>query len=215
MKAIIIGATGATGRELVHNLLHRDWISEVVALVKSPKLDPHPKLQQIVVNFDKLEEHSTSISGDVAFSCLGTTLKVAGSKEAQFKVDYGYQYKFAALAKKNGIKTFVLLSSLGAKPTSMLFYSKMKGQLEEAVKGLKFNKLIIVKPSLLIRGASSRKNEEIGIKVVNFFNKMGLMEKQRPLPVSEVANAMVESLDCSTNNYKEINVDEIIRLNNL
>ncbi len=212
MKAVIIGATGATGSMLVQYLLERTEVDLVTALVKSPKLQSHPKLNQVVVDFDNLSSYSDLIVGDVAFSCLGTTLKIAGSKEAQWKVDYNYQYEFAQLAERSGIPNFVLLSAIGANSHSTFFYNKLKGTLEDDVRSLDFNKLIIVKPSLLIRPNTDRKSENWGVGMIKFFNSLGLLKKQRPLSVDLVAKAMYHSINDSTTKFTQVYVDDIIRL---
>ena len=99
MKALIIGATGATGKDLVTQLLTDDTYSEVHCFVRKPLPLSHPKLHAHVVNFDTPEAWADLLHGDVAFSCLGTTLAVAGSKEAQWRVDYDYQYAFPSSVK--------------------------------------------------------------------------------------------------------------------
>ena len=142
MKAIVIGATGATGKEIVENLLNDQLFSEVIILVRKKSFKNHSRLNEIVVDFEHLEQYKNVINADIAFSCLGTTLKIAGSKANQWKVDFDYQFKFAQLAKENNIPTFVLLSALGANSSSKIFYSKMKGTLEDVIKNLQFTSLI-------------------------------------------------------------------------
>jgi uncharacterized protein YbjT (DUF2867 family) len=102
MKALVIGATGATGKDLVNQLLNDQDFEEVNMFVRKPIDIQNNKLKVHLVNFEKPEEWKDLVKGDVAFSCLGTTLKAAGSKEAQRKVDYDYQYEFAQAAKENG-----------------------------------------------------------------------------------------------------------------
>ena len=111
MKALIIGATGATGKDLVTQLLADDTYSEVHCFVRKPLALTHPKLHAHVVNFDTPEAWADLLHGDVAFSCLGTTLAVAGSKEAQWRVDYDYQWQFAERCRKNGFQPSVLIRS--------------------------------------------------------------------------------------------------------
>ena len=154
MKALIIGATGATGKDLVTQLLADDTYSEVHCFVRKPLALTHPKLHAHVVDFETPEAWADLLRGDVAFSCLGTTLAVAGSKEAQWHVDYDYQYAFAEHCCQNGVATFVLVSAAGATAQSKLFYNRMKGQLEDAVKALGFPRLLIFQPSILIRSNS-------------------------------------------------------------
>ena len=91
MKALIIGATGATGKDLVSLLLEDDIISEVHSFVRKASSSTHPKLKFHVVDFEQPDTWAELLHGDIAFSCLGTTLAQAGSKEAQWRVDYDYQ----------------------------------------------------------------------------------------------------------------------------
>ena len=191
MKAVIIGATGATGKELLDLLLADNAVTEVVALVRKPLRIEHPKLNAVVVDFDKLDEWATYISGDVAFSCLGTTLKVAGSKAAQYKVDYDYQYQFAKLAKTSKIPTFVLVSSSTANPKSLIFYSKMKGKLEEAVEALGFESFNFFRPGPLVRPNTDRIGEKIGVSVMGFLSSLGVLKSMEPLPVKSLAALML------------------------
>ena len=213
MKAIVIGGTGATGTPLIKFLLEDNEITEVVSLVRTLKAKPHPKLKEVKVNFDHLENYKDEIKGDIAFSCLGTTLKAAGSKDAQWKVDYDYQYKFAEIAKENEIPTFVLLSAKNANPNAFFFYSKMKGKLEESIKKLDFKKLIIAQPSILIRPNSDRFGEKVGVHVMNFINKLGLMKSYYPLPTSKVAKALLVAGKNSKEKLKKIGVKKILKLN--
>ena len=174
MKGLIIGATGATGKDLLAKLLEDDTYSEVHCFVRKPMSISHPKLHAHVVDFDTPEAWADLLHGDVAFSCLGTTLAVAGSKDAQWRVDYDYQYAFAEHCKNNGVPTFVLVSAAGAKAQSKLFYNRMKGALEEAVKKLNFPRLLIFQPSILIRSNNDRSGENFTVKAFKFLNKLGI-----------------------------------------
>jgi len=194
MKALIIGATGATGKDLVTQLLADDTYSEVHCFVRKPLPLSHPKLHAHVVNFDTPETWADLVRGDVAFSCLGTTLAVAGSKEVQWRVDYDYQYAFAQQCKANGVPTFVLVSAAGATAQSKLFYNRMKGQLEDAVKALEFTRLLIFQPSVLVRKGSDRKGEQLGLKMIVLFNKIGLFKRYRPMPTEILAEKMLSAV---------------------
>lgn len=187
MKALIIGATGATGKDLVTQLLADDTYSEVHCFVRKPLALTHPKLHAHVVNFDTPKAWADLLHGDVAFSCLGTTLAVAGSKEAQWRVDYDYQYAFAQQCKANGVPTFVLVSAAGATAQSKLFYNRMKGQLEDAVKALDFSCLLIFQPSVLIRSNSDRGIENFTVNAFKFLNKLGILKRYRPMPTQILA----------------------------
>lgn len=209
MKALVIGATGATGKDLVKQLLNDKDFDEVNIFVRKPVDVQNDKLKVHVVNFEKPEEWKDKVQGDVAFSCLGTTLKDAGSKEAQRKVDFDYQYEFAKAAKENEVDDYILVSSYGADPASKIFYSKMKGELEEAVKQLHFTKITIFKPGMLERKDSERTGEVLGSRIIKFANKLGLLESQKPLPTDILAKAMINSSKIKSNGYSSIKLGNI------
>lgn len=209
MKALIIGATGATGKDLLSQLLADDTYSEVHCFVRKPLALTHPKLHAHVVNFDTPEAWSDLLHGDVAFSCLGTTLAVAGSKDAQWRVDYDYQYAFAEHCKNNGVPTFVLVSAAGATAQSKLFYNRMKWALEEAVKKLNFPRLLIFQPSILIRSNNDRGAENFSVKAIHFLNKIGLFKRYRPMPTNVLAQRMRREVATATEGVHTFTLDEI------
>ena len=209
MKALIIGATGATGKDLVTLLLNDDTYAEVHCFVRKPMSISHPKLHAHVINFDTPEAWADLLHGDVAFSCLGTTLAVAGSKEAQWRVDYDYQYAFAQQCKANGVPTFVLVSAAGATAQSKLFYNRMKGQLEDAMKALEFTRLLIFQPSVLVRKGSDRKGEQFGLKMIVLLNKIGLFKRYRPMPTNILAQRMRCEVATATEGVHTFTLDEI------
>ena len=209
MKALVIGATGATGKDLVSKLLEDQDYKEVNIFVRKPTEIDHPKLKTHIVNFEKPEEWKNLVQGDVAFSCLGTTLKDAGSKEAQKKVDYDYQYQFAKTAKENEVDDYILVSSYGANPKSKIFYSRMKGELEQSVKDLHFNKVTIFQPGMLERKDTSRPGEVLGGKIIKFANKFGILTHQKPLPTDVLAQAMINSSKIKSSSYSKIKLGSI------
>ena len=209
MKALIIGATGATGKDLVTQLLADDTYSEVHCFVRKPLALTHPKLHAHVVDFDTPEAWSDLLHGDVAFSCLGTTLAVAGSKEAQWRVDYDYQYAFAQQCKANGVPTFVLVSAAMANAQSKVFYNRMKGQLQDAVKALDFPSLLIFQPSVLIRSNNDRGAENFSVKAIHFLNKIGIFKRYRPMPTNVLAQRMRREVATATEGVHTFTLDEI------
>jgi uncharacterized protein YbjT (DUF2867 family) len=209
MKALIIGATGATGKDLVNVLLQDADYTEVIIFVRRATGMVHPKLKEIVTDFDKLEQVSESIKGDVWFSCLGTTLKAAGSKEKQWQIDYEIPAKFAEIAKRNGITKAVLLSAYGASSTSRVFYSKMKGQLEEKIDGLAFDPYIIFRPGLLLRKDTDRSGERISAGIIKFLNKLGLIRKFKPMPTSVLSEKLVKASKVFTTGKHVISLEKI------
>ena len=209
MHALLIGATGATGRDLLDLLLKDDDFHRVDIFVRREIDSNHEKLNVHVIDFDKPDHWKHLVKGDVLFSCLGTTLKAAGSKEAQWKIDYDYQYEFAKAARENDVDNYVLVSSSGASPDSFLFYPRMKGQLEDAVKGLGFSKLSIFNPPILERKNTDRTGEVIGLKVVRFFNQFGLFPSQKPMSTEVLAKALMNSAKESAPGVHIYNADAI------
>lgn len=212
MKAIVIGATGATGASLVKQLLADEQINQITVLVRRAYFTSHPKLTEIVVDFNRLDGYSDSINGDVAFSCLGTTLKDAGGKEAQWKVDYDYQYQFAEIASKNGIPVFVLLSSMGANAKSGIFYSRMKGKLENDLEKLSFTNLLIFQPGILVRPHSNRKGEKISVSLIRFLNRLGIAKRYKPIDVDSVAAAMIQKSKKAAKPVERVSLADIFQL---
>ena len=188
MKVILIGATGATGKELLALLLRDAAVTQIIVLVRRPLPVEHDKLKTYVINFDDKETWQMLVTGDVAFSSLGTTLKAAGSKEAQYKVDYTYQHTFAETAKENGIQKFLLVSAGMANTKSMFFYSRIKGELEKSIQALNFKSLVIFRPGLLSRPQTNRLAEKLSEATLSFFNRLGLLKKMAPLPVQNWLN---------------------------
>ena len=193
MKAIVIGATGATGRELIKILLLRSEFKHILALTRKKLEVSSPKLYVHVVNFAEIDKYSSIINGDILFSALGTTLKDAKSKTKQFEVDYTYQYNLAKISSENNVKTLSLVSSSGANENSLFFYPKIKGLLESSVKQLNFENIQIYQPPFLIRQSDvMRSNEKIGIFIFKALNSVGVLNSLKPLPVSRLAEKMVD-----------------------
>lgn len=199
MKALLIGATGATGSDLLQLLLKDSEVESVTIFVRRDPLINHPKLKVHLIDFDRNEQWRHLVKGDILFSCLGTTLKDAGSKEAQWKVDHDYQYRFAEAARENGVGTLLLVSSMNASPKSPFFYARMKGELEEAIRRLGFPGLMIFRPPSLIRKGSDRTMERAGVKLIGFLNRLGLLQSMRPLSTVQLAKAML----CAAKSFRE------------
>jgi len=193
MNTLVIGATGATGRELVNKLLIDGDFSLVTIFVRTDPNIKHKKLKINVIDFKELEKYKDIIKGDILFSALGTTKKDAGGKDEQHEIDYTYQYEFAKTAAENGVANYSLVSSVGANAKSSFFYPKIKGALEEAVKKLDFKKIDIFQPPMLIRQPDlMRGGEKRGIKILNRLNKIGILKSQKPLAVESLAEKMLK-----------------------
>ncbi len=161
MKAILLGATGLVGSELLRILLEDPEVSEVVCLSRRALKLGDGKIKQHVIDFEQPKTWP-DISADVLFSAFGTRLKEVGSKDAQFKIDYTYQLTVAEWAAARGVPCYVLVSSAGVNANSLFFYPRIRGQLEEAVKKLPFRTVAILRPSLLMgHREKPRINEEM------------------------------------------------------
>lgn len=193
MKAIIIGSTGATGKSLLPLLAAHSEIERIDCFGRRNPDFSHPKLYAHQIDFAWIDTWRNEVQGDVLFACLGTTLKAAGSKEAQWAVDYEANLEFAKAARENGVHTLVLVSASGANAASRLFYQKMKGELEQALIALNFPRLIIFRPPLLIRPNSDRLGEKVAERVFRVLNRIGMLKNQRPLAVEALAQAMLKT----------------------
>lgn len=148
--ALIAGATGLIGKELLQFLLNSNEYDKVIAIVRRPVELDHAKLDERVVDFDQLEQSKEIFAVDDVFCCLGTTIKKAKTKEAMWKIDVDYPVAIARLASSQGARKFLLVSSMNADSDSPIFYSKMKGKLEEEIKQIPFETTAIFRPSLLL-----------------------------------------------------------------
>ena len=125
LHALVLGATGATGQELVKLLLKNSDFSKVSVFVRRSISINHKKLIVHKVDFSRLNNYKDLVNGDILFSALGTTRKDAGSKKEQYLVDYTYQYEFAKMASENRVSHYSLVSSVGANDKSYFFYPRI------------------------------------------------------------------------------------------
>jgi len=211
--ALVIGATGMTGKELTMQLLKDERFSKVTVFVRRSTGIHHEKLEENIINFDSPSEWQDLVKGDVLFSALGTTLKKAGSKAAQYKIDVTHQYNFAKAASDNKVPVYVLISSAFTSLTSPFFYSRMKAELERDVSLLPFHCIHIFKPGPLWGQRSEKRTfEEINIKLIKLINRAGLLKKTRPLHSSELAQAMISVSFHDQEGIQYYELDEIFKL---
>ena len=195
IHALVLGATGATGKEIVKLLLEDSTFVKVSIFVRRTPDIKHEKLVVHKINFSRLREYNSLVDGDVLFSALGTTKQESGGKREQFLVDYTYQYEFARMASENGVSNYSLISSIGANKNSLFFYPRIKGSLEESVKNLKFSRIQIFQPPSLIRQPELiRSGEKISINLLRRINKFGILGSLRPLLVKDLAMKMINEL---------------------
>lgn len=191
--AIVIGATGATGLPLVNQLLAHQGYARVLVFSRR-KLDlQHPRLDVRVVDFDKPQKWQAEIKGDELFSAMGTTLKQAGSKAAQYKVDYSYQAEVMEAAANNGVKKCFLVSAPGANSRSLVFYSRIKGELEDFARQLPFEQQVYFRPSFIVGDrAEARPGEKLAIGAFRLLPKqLPFVSRYRPIEGQQLAEAMV------------------------
>jgi len=193
LTANIIGATGLVGNQLIQLLLENSNFKKIRIFVRHDSGIKHQKLEQHIVSFSEKKVWSKFLKGDILFSTLGTTLTQAGNKDAQYEVDYTFNLNFAKAAKKNGIKNYILVSSIGANSKSKIFYLSMKGDLDIAVAKLGFEKLTILRPASLVgKRKVKRLAEIITIPAVSFITKL-ILKKYRPITGEKVATAMINA----------------------
>ena len=201
--ALVIGGSGLIGRILIQSLLESDKYTRVRVLVRSEFSIQHPKLEVIIFNFDAPDMNL--IIADDVYCCLGTTMKKAGSKENFYKVDYLYPIQTAEAAFKNGTKRFSIVTSMGADATSVFYYNRVKGEVEEALKKIKFESLFIFRPSLLLgQRPETRLGEQIGERLAKLFKPI-IPSKYKAIEAEKVAKAM---LSITTSSVKGIVIYE-------
>ncbi len=206
--ALLVGATGLIGNHCLHFLLEDERYSSVVALVRKKIPLEHSKLKQHVVNFEKLNESASLLKADDVFCCLGTTIKQAGSQAAFKKVDYEYPVEVAQLAQQQGAKQFLIVTAIGANKSSLVFYNRVKGEVEESVKKIPFQAIHIFQPSLLLgERTEKRAGEKAGTFLYNLTAPLflGPLKKYKAIEGCAVAGAMVT---CANKKSKGVFIHE-------
>lgn len=189
--ALIVGATGLIGGHLTRKILNHPSYSKIKVLVRKPLDFQHPKLEQIIINFDNFDK-SLVVADDI-FCCLGTTMKQAGSKEAFYKVDFTYPFEVAKAALQNGAQQYLIVTAMGADTKSLFYYNRLKGEIEKALTDLNYPTLLIFRPSLLLgERKDSRAGEGFATIIMNTFNFL-IPKRYKAIKGETVANAMLYS----------------------
>ncbi len=192
--ALLAGASGLVGSYCLRLLLQSNRYDKVIVVVRKALPMQHPKLRQLVVDFDKLDTYKHSLIADDIYCALGTTIKQAGSKENFYRVDYSYVVNLAAITSANFASQFLVVSSLGANASSTIFYSRVKGQMENAVKPMPFLGVHIFQPSLLLGPRQEKRfGEKIGTVLMKAFGFLlqGPLKKYKAIEAEAVAKAML------------------------
>ena len=209
--AIVAGATGLIGRELIQKLILSDQYRLIYLISRRESGLIHPKIKEVLTGFDLIRQLNIAETIDDAFCTLGTTMKQAGSREQFKKVDYQYVLAFADFTKRLGVSKFLVISSMGADPKSGVFYNMVKGMTEEALKEMGFKNLVILRPSLLLgKRSESRFSEKIFgfiMKALNFL----ISDNYTAIPGEKVAAFMVKMARTSIDSVSIIKSGEILR----
>jgi uncharacterized protein YbjT (DUF2867 family) len=190
-KALILGATGLVGKALTSLLLDDETYNKIHILVRNHTDLINNRLVEHIIDFNQLSNHSDLFGVDHVFCCLGSTIKKAKTKEAFYRVDHDYVYEAAKLADKHQA-AFLVISSIGANPNSMFYYSRVKGEIEQSLQKLTLPSLHIFQPSLLL---GERKEFRFGEKIATPLSKLflkGPLSRYKPIHVQQVAQAMIK-----------------------
>lgn len=193
-SAIVLGATGLTGSLLLDNLLSNSSYSHVIAFVRSKLEVSHPKLSVKQINLLQLLQYKEQFIGNVVFCCIGTTKTKTPDKNLYRKIDYGIPLNAAKICEINGISNFIVLSSIGANSHSSVFYSRIKGEMEQAVLNTKINHIYILRPSLIMgKRGEFRLFEMIAKAAMTVIDVLlvGRLKNYRTIKAKTIAEAMI------------------------
>lgn len=195
--ALIVGATGLIGKQLLQLLLNSERYGTVIALVRQELPVQHPKLQQVKVDFEKLSERAAAYKPDDVFCCLGTTMAKAKSKENFYQVDFYYPLLLAKTNHAAGAKQYMLVSALGANSESKIYYNQVKGEVEEAIRKVGFETVHIFRPSLLLGPREEQRTGEDAAKIMYKIFGFLIPKKYMAIDSAKVARGMLHfaSLD--------------------
>ena len=210
MKTVmLVGATGLVGQQVLQKALASAQVGRVVAPTRRA-LPPHPKLLNPVVDFDHLPEDAAWWAVDAVVCTLGTTIKVAGSQPAFYRVDHDHPLRVAQLALRHGARSYALNSALGADPASRVFYSRTKGELERDLRALGYPSLTLVRPGL-IGGErhESRPAEQIGVRVSQWLRPL-LPARYRVVPAERIAHHLLAAALAAAPGVRVLMSEELV-----
>jgi uncharacterized protein YbjT (DUF2867 family) len=190
-RALLAGATGLVGHNILHLLSKDSMIAEVRALTRRslPSEDKSPVVKELITDFDKLQEHPEWFEVDTVFCALGTTIAKAKTQTAFRRVDFDYPLTIAKLARAQGAGHFLLVSAIGANPRSRFFYNRIKGELEDAILTVGYPSVTIARPSMLLGDRQEyRLGEHIAKKITWLFPSF-----LAGVQASQVASALVQA----------------------
>ena len=211
-SALVLGATGLVGGLCLDLLLEDPAWSRVAVLARRPSGRTHPRLTEVVADFERLEAHAEAFAVDAVFCCLGTTIRKAGSQEAFLRVDHDYPVAAARLASARGARRFLLVTALGADAGSRVFYNRVKGEVERDVSALPFEGVALLRPSLILGDRAERRTAEaLAQRLAPLAAPLlvGPLRKYRAIDATAVARAMVRLAKEGFRGVRVVENDEI------
>jgi len=206
--AIIAGSSGLVGHALLRQLCDDPSYEKIISLVRSPGKYNHEKIEEIIIDFDRLALFEHKLKGDILFSCLGTTRNKTPDRSSYYRIDHDYPVQLAALAQKNGVEQVHIISSIAANAASGSFYIRMKGETERDIAAIPFRSVHIYRPSFLSGNREEKRLlEQWGLKVFRMVRPLltGRFKKYRSIDAAVVARAMVRN---AAGNSQGINIYE-------
>lgn len=192
--ALIAGATGLVGNQLLQQLIHGRQYHTISVLSRHEIETNSKRVETIIVDYDQLSDKDLPKDVDDVFCCLGTTMDKAGSKDAFRKVDHDYPLRVAEITRRKGAQQYLLVSAMGADKDSRFFYSQVKGEVEEAIAEIGFATFCVFRPSMLLgERTETRLGEQVGQVVMQGVAPLmvGGLKKYQAIPAETVAEAMV------------------------
>ena len=212
--ALLFGSSGLVGGQILNRLTNDVNYSKIKIFVRSEPEIQSNKLEIIKTDFNDLENFKDYIKGDDCFFCIGTTKKNSPNQDEYRRIEFDIPKQVARLAKINEVKSFIFVSSISASPKSSSDYLRFKGQVEEEIKNLNFQKIVIMRPSFLMgKREENRVVEKVGIPIFNFLSPLflGSLKKMKPIHSETVAKAMIRA----ANENLEKNIFESNEINEL
>jgi uncharacterized protein YbjT (DUF2867 family) len=215
ISVALAGSTGLIGSLLLEKMVRDRRITKIKALSRRPLSVSSDKVENILLELDRLPHEAQRLRADVFVCCLGTTIKTAGSEEAFRKVDYEYVLEFARAAQACNAKKFLVVSALGANPDSRVFYNRVKGEMEQDLQSLNLFALDIFQPSLLLGARNeSRPGEAWAQRLSPLFTKalIGPLKKYRPIQAEDVAQALLHRVHVTSRGLRVFTSEDIQKL---
>jgi uncharacterized protein YbjT (DUF2867 family) len=193
--AIVLGGTGLTGSLLIKRLLADDSYACIKLFSRKASVYKSEKIEEFIGDVIQLEHFKDDFTADEVFCCIGTTSSKTKDRSVYKAIDFGIPFAAARLAGENKIPTFLVVSSMGANTSSRIFYSRTKGEMEQAVLGEKIPHTYILRPSLIVGKRTERRfGESVGAVVLKLANVflVGSMKKYRAIEADCIAAAMIQ-----------------------